>query len=87
MIGTYYLHDLALLPKARGIGAAGDIVGIALAKATMAGFRTASLVAVNNSQPFWQRQGFDVADAPALAGKLAAYEPGARYMTRASVVR
>ena len=61
MTGTYYLHDLALLPKARGLGAAGDIVGIALAQATVAGFRTASLVAVNNSQPFWQRQGFDVA--------------------------
>ena len=35
--GTYYLHDLALLPEARGIGAAGDIVGIALAKAAMRG--------------------------------------------------
>ena len=83
VIGAYYLHDLALLPKTRGLGAAGDIVGIALGNATAAGFRIASLVAVNNSQPFWQRRGFDVADDPTLAGKLAAYEAGARYMTRA----
>ena len=79
---TYYFHDLALLPEARGSGAAGAAVATALAHAGSAGFRTASLVAVNGSQPFWQRQGFALADAPHFADKLAVYEPGARYMTR-----
>lgn len=81
-VGTYYLHDLALLPAARGLGAAGAIVRTALAHAAAAGFRTASLVAVNDSRAFWELRGFAVAEVPDLAAKLAAYEPDACYMTR-----
>jgi N-acetylglutamate synthase-like GNAT family acetyltransferase len=84
-IGTYYLHDLALLPQVRGLGAAGNIVNIALASATAAGFRTASLVAVNESRSFWEARGFEVLDSPTLGAKLRAYEPAARYMTRSLV--
>jgi GNAT superfamily N-acetyltransferase len=80
---TYYCHDLALLPEARGSGATRAAVETALAHAASAGFRTASLVAVNGSQTFWQRHGFAAVDAPHLAEELAAYEPGARYMMRA----
>jgi ribosomal protein S18 acetylase RimI-like enzyme len=81
--GTYYFHDLALLPEARRTGAAGTAVGTALAHAVKAGYRTATLVAVNNSIEFWGRQGFAVVDVPHLADKLRAYEPGARLMRRA----
>ena len=80
--GTYYFHDLAVLPEAKGSGAARAAVEVALAHAASSGFATASLVAVNGSQPFWQRQGFALVDVPHLAEKLGAYEPGARYMTR-----
>jgi GNAT superfamily N-acetyltransferase len=81
--GTYYFHDLALLPEARRTGAAGTAVAVALGHATKAGYRTATLVAVNNSIEFWGRQGFAVVDVPHLADKLRAYEPGARLMRRA----
>lgn len=79
---TYYLHDLALLPMARGTGAAGAIVGQLAGHARATGFASMSLVAVNGSRGFWERQGFAVADAPMLAGKLASYEDAARYMIR-----
>jgi GNAT superfamily N-acetyltransferase len=81
--GTYYLHDLALLPEARGAGAAREAVATALRHATAEGFGTASLVAVNGSQRFWALQGFAVADVPHLSDELRDYEPGARYMRRA----
>ena len=77
---TWYLHDLALLPAARGTGAAGAIVTHVLDHARQKGFSTASLVAVNGSIPFWQRQGFEVTEAPKLSQKLATYEDAARFM-------
>jgi len=79
---TYYIHDLALLPLTRGIGAAGQIVAALTKHASVMGFDTMSLVAVNNSQPFWTRQGFVPEDRPELAAKLASYEEGARYMIK-----
>jgi len=79
---TYYLHDLALLPLARRIGAAGRIVAALTKHARARGFPTMSLVAVNASQGFWERHGFVVADRPELAAKLASYESAARYMVQ-----
>jgi len=77
---TYYLHDLALLPAARGGGAAGKAVALLRDKARRAGFAHMSLVAVNGSQPFWTRHGFAVEERPELAEKLASYEAAARLM-------
>lgn len=79
---TYYIHDLALLPLTRGLGAAKKIVDGLTKHAGAMGFATMSLVAVNNSRPFWEKQGFAVEERPELAGKLAAYEAGAHYMVR-----
>jgi GNAT superfamily N-acetyltransferase len=79
---TYYLHDLALLPTARGFGAAAAIVKRALAHARRAGFATASLVAVSGSAPFWERHGFAPAATPELREPLLGYEAAARYMVR-----
>jgi GNAT superfamily N-acetyltransferase len=83
--GTYYLHDLALLSDVRRTGASRAGVELALAHATKAGFQTASLVAVNDSQAFWMKHGFAAIDVPGLADELRAYELGARYMTRSLV--
>lgn len=80
---TYYLHDLALLPLARGVGVAGKIVAALTRHAEAMNFASMSLVAVNGSQPFWTRQGFAVADLPDLAEKLRGYEDAARYMVKA----
>jgi GNAT superfamily N-acetyltransferase len=79
---TYYLHDLALLPVARRIGAASFIVSALAKHAATHGFATMSLVAVNGSQGFWERHGFAAVDAPELSQKLASYEDAARLMIR-----
>ncbi|RUT30305.1 GNAT family N-acetyltransferase [Arsenicitalea aurantiaca] len=79
---TFYIHDLALLPVARGTGAAAGAVETLASHARRRGFATMSLVAVNGSAGFWGRQGFAKVDAPALARKLASYEDAARLMMR-----
>ena len=79
---TYYLHDLALLPLTRGLGAAGQIVAALTKHAGAMGYPSMSLVAVNGSTAFWQRQGFAVTERPDLAEKLAGYAPDARYMVK-----
>jgi GNAT superfamily N-acetyltransferase len=80
---TYYLHDLALLPVARRVGAAGYIVEALIKHATVQGLPNMSLVAVNGSQKFWERHGFVVRDMPELYGKLLSYEEAAQFMVRA----
>ena len=79
---TYYLHDLALLPVARRVGAASFIVEALAKHARARGFPTMSLVAVNGSQGFWVRHDFHPADAPHLVAKLLSYEPDAALMVR-----
>jgi GNAT superfamily N-acetyltransferase len=80
--GTYYIHDLALLPVARQMGAAQFITAVLARHAAARGFATMSLVTVNGSEGFWAKQGFIVQDIPELTGKLLTYEEGARYMVR-----
>ena len=82
---TFYLHDLALLPAARGTGAAAMVVGDMLRLARLRGYPSASLVAVNGSLPFWYKHGFRIAKRPELEGKLASYEPSAKLMSRSLV--
>jgi GNAT superfamily N-acetyltransferase len=79
---TYYLHDLALLPVARRIGA-GSLMVEALARhAAAREHGKMSLIAVGGSASFWERHGFRPRDLPALAGKLRSYSAEARYMVR-----
>lgn len=77
---TFYIHDLALLPAARGKGAAGAAVDILIDVAK--DFAAMSLVAVNGSVPFWSRYGFTVAERPDLAAKLKSYDDAAQFMVR-----
>ena len=80
---TYYIHDLALTPRARGTGAATSIVRKLADHARETGLHTMSLVAVNGSAGFWQRQGFAQTEVPAMAEKLRSYcDDGARFMMR-----
>lgn len=79
---TYYLHDLALLPAARGTGAAAMIVGSMLRHAKAAGFANVSLVAVNGSLPFWYKHGFRAQVTPELTETLNSYEQAARFMVK-----
>ncbi|WP_047307537.1 GNAT family N-acetyltransferase [Rhodopseudomonas palustris] len=76
---TYYLHDIALLPAARGGGATAAILAtMAEHAATIAD--TISLVAVGGTARFWQRFGFEPIKSEALARKLTTYGGEARYM-------
>lgn len=54
----FYLHDLALLPTARGQGAGALATQMAVAAARTAGQREIRLVAVNGAESFWATQGF-----------------------------
>ena len=78
-----YLHDLALDPAVRGGGWSRPIVERLAKDARAAGWPALALVAVNDAAPFWERHGFAVIGAPAMAAKLAGYGADARYMVRA----
>lgn len=80
--GTFYIHDLALLPIARGTGAARAIVEQLVRDAQAEGFATMTLMAVNGSTPFWERLGFQLERDPGMARKLASYGPDACLMIR-----
>jgi len=79
---TYYIHDLALLPVARRIGAATFITNALAKHARARAFPTMSLIAVNGSAGFWGRHEFELADVPHLNEKLMSYENEARLMVR-----
>lgn len=77
---TYYIHDVALLPNARQTGAGARIVALLKAQARKASFDNLSLVAVNDSAPFWTRHGFVAREVAGIRGKLESYGEGAVYM-------
>jgi GNAT superfamily N-acetyltransferase len=79
---AYYLHDLALLPVARRIGAGSAMVEALARHAAARGLTQMSLVAVSGSAPFWEKHGFRQRDLPALTGRLHTYSADARYMVR-----
>lgn len=81
--GTFWIHDLALLPGARGRGAASDAVARLLALARRQGLPGASLVSVYGSQRFWAGHGFapvPLLPAKALARMLDVYGDAAVFM-------
>jgi GNAT superfamily N-acetyltransferase len=79
---TYYIHDIALLPAARGSGAASTVIEDLLGHAASTGAANASLVAVGGTEGFWGRYGFRMLADPLLDKKLASYDETARYMVR-----
>ncbi|WP_404290761.1 GNAT family N-acetyltransferase [Microvirga sp. RSM25] len=79
---TYYIHDVALLPVARGKGYAVQAADRLIAHARAAAFGNLSLVAVNRSQAFWERVGFRVLSIAGLDAKLASYGQDAVLMVR-----
>lgn len=79
---TFYIHDLALASEARGTGAASLVVDELADQARKAGLPTMSLIAVNGSAGFWQRQGFEAVQDQLLDAKLRSYGDDARFMAR-----
>lgn len=80
-----YLHDLAVAPAGRALGLGRRLVAQIETRARALGLARLGLVAVQDSVPYWRRQGFaePAALAPALAEKLASFGAEARWMERA----
>lgn len=79
---AFYIHDVAILPEARGSGAAGAVARRLIAHAAALGLGELSLVAVNGSAPFWARHGFADATDAGLRARLGGYGADALFMVR-----
>ncbi|SNB62263.1 Acetyltransferase (GNAT) family protein [Arboricoccus pini] len=80
---TYYVHDVALLPPARGLGAGVALMAKLEIHARALGLREMALIAVYDAPRYWARHGFTpVLDDAALAAKTASYGTGTTYMER-----
>lgn len=80
---TYYIHDIALAPEARGSGAGFSIVERVIAHAQATGVPNMSLIAVNGSERFWARHGFEILTGdPVLDAKVKSYDDDARFMVK-----
>jgi len=76
-----YLHDVALLPEARGLGFGESLVDLLRALTARFGFKVMALTAVNHSTSYWRSRGFsDYSGDGVLAAKLASYGGDAVYM-------
>lgn len=76
-----YLHDLAVAPEARRFGTGRALVDAFLAQLQASGLGRASLVAVQDSAPYWERYGFRPVPLSApLEAKLATYGERVLYM-------
>jgi len=77
-----YVHDVVVLPAARGQGAAGVLVDLYAAVARQQELPSLALVSVYGTYVFWERFGFQATAGPELADKLKSYGDTARYMRK-----
>ena len=79
---TLYIHDLAVDSAGRGKGVAQTLVRASIDAAKRSGLSCACLVAIQNSQKFWEQFGFETVAEPSdgLIPKLASYGAGAKLM-------
>lgn len=77
---TFYIHDIALLPAARGSGEGAAVVRHLIDHARQCGLSSVALVAVNGSEAFWQKYGFQPAHNEDIAAKVRSYGAGACFM-------
>jgi len=79
---TLYIHDLAIHGAGRGKGVAQALVRASIDAAKRSGLSRACLVAIQNSQSFWEQFEFEVVAEPAdeFTAKLASYGADAQLM-------
>ncbi len=75
-----YIHDVAVLPEARGHGAAAHYVEYIKELATTRKIPALALVSVYGTDPLWSHFGFKVIHDQRLAEKLITYGASAKYM-------
>jgi GNAT superfamily N-acetyltransferase len=78
------IHDVAVLPQARGHGAGAILIGLTAELARKRGIPCLALVSVYDTRPLWTRLGFEVISDSPLTDKLKSYGQTARYMIRRS---
>ncbi len=82
---SLYLHDLAIDPAARGLKLSQPLMQAFFRAAQQRQLAQASLIAIQGSQPFWQRYGFHsehpVSQQAEVQKKIRVYGD-ALYMTR-----
>jgi GNAT superfamily N-acetyltransferase len=81
---TFHVHDVALLPRARGHGHARQALDALARAARSFDIPVLSLVAVAGAAMYWGDRGFAPAPGLCPADRLASYGDGARYMIRAA---
>ena len=76
-----YLHDLAVVPKARGLGVGVKLVETFFKVLERLRLPRAALIAVQGSSAYWERFGFQIASTDAdLRAKLLSYGTHVVYM-------
>ena len=76
---AFYLHDLAVHPAMRGTGLAQKLLHHVLAHRPQQ-LDDVFLIAVQNAQNFWEKQGFIAADIPFLRRQVQSYGDDALLM-------
>ncbi len=79
------IHGVAVLPDARGHGAAEQFVRFADDAARSRGIAALALVSVYDTYPLWMRCGFTIAERPHLSDALRTYGGNACYMVRTAL--
>ncbi len=81
---TLYLHDMAVSPANTGQGLARMLLRPLWAQAASHGLQHSALVSVQDSQAYWERQGYVLQPLAEGAQRecLASYGEGAVYMAR-----
>ena len=77
-----FLHDVAILPEARGSGASRAFVEHAVRVAAHSGLLALALVSVYGTEGLWRRHGFIPNPSTATSAQLGPYGRTALYMVR-----
>jgi hypothetical protein len=75
-----FIHDVAVLPQARGNNAAGTYIALVTAVARKYELTRLTLVSVYNTDVLWSRYGFKIIDDRSLLKTLDDYGQSAKYM-------
>jgi ribosomal protein S18 acetylase RimI-like enzyme len=75
-----YIHDVVVLPEARGQNAAGHYIDYLKALAAKSKLPSLALVSVYGTDVLWSRYGFQVVQNDQLDRKLKSYGATAKYM-------
>jgi hypothetical protein len=75
-----YIHDVVVLPYARGYNAAGDYVALLKEEALRRQIYALACVSVYGTDVLWERYGFKIAGGSEMSEKLRSYGSSAKYM-------